>query len=441
MAQLVPFVGHWYSIKSIQEFSKDYLKPQEMLFKKYGDRVALARRPSIILLYHPDDIQHVLRTNHKNYLKSDELRELWPVLGRGLVTNDGDSWKKHRKAIAPEFSNTHMPAYHEIFVKHIAQFLREQKKQGKICLNPALSQLTYNIAGESFFGATVGESAETIYKSIDLVSEFAVKRMARPLNIPYSWKVPSHRHVHNTVAAMNEVVFGIINERVNDPDAAAKKDVLTRLTRIVGDTGQPMFSVEEIRDEVMTLLLAGHETTANALCWTFYLLGKYKDIQGRVREEVRSVMRDEIPTLEEIGQLKYTRQVLNESMRLFPPVPMLGRKAIGEDEVSGYRIPAGSRVNLSQYITHRHPEFWVEPEKFLPARFENENNIYPYSFFPFGGGPRECVGKQMAMMEAICVLASLVGSFEFELDSEDIHMRALITLRPSPDVMMAVSPV
>lgn len=441
MAQSIPFVGIWYSLKSVGEFSRNYLKPQEMLFKKYGDRVALSKVPSIILLYHPEDVQYVLKTNHKNYLKADELKELWPVLGKGLVTSDGEAWRKHRKAIAPEFSQSHMTSYHEIFVKHLEGFLRDHKNENTICLNSELSRLTYNIAGECFFGAVLGDSADTIYNGIEQVSEFAIKRIARPLNIPYAWKTPSHRRIHETVEAMNKVVFDIIFKRMSESEATDKKDVLTRLTRITGDTGRPMFSTEEIRDEVMTLLLAGHETTANALCWTFYLLGQSPDIQSKAREEVKLIVSGDVPTIEEIPKLKYLRQVFSESMRLYPPVPMVGRKAINKDEVNGYRVSKNSRVNLCQYITHRHPEFWAKPEEFFPEHFEDESQIYPYSYFPFGGGPRECVGRQMAMMEAICILGGLLKFFRFEQLTQNIVMRPLVTLRPSPDVTMKIQTV
>lgn len=429
----MPGPGLFETLGLVAKFRKSYLAPMDQLFAKYGDYVMFTGGRPVVMVSHPDGVEHVLKTNGKNYEKADDMKHLRPFLGNGLLTSNGEEWKEHRKIIAPEFQHKKIDTFFPIMVRHLKDMLTEWRTKSEFFdIAPSISRTTYGIAGECFFGAHVEDTANIVYNSIEIASMVAVKRMASPINWPSWMPFPSYLKSRRAVAEMNEIVFRIIDDRLAMPSDA--HDVLSRLTRT-------QMSREQIRDEVMTLLLAGHETTANALAWTLMLLGLHKKVQDNLRDEVLSVVSSEIPSLEELRTLRYTKMVLEESMRLFPPAATIGRKALAADEICGYAVPAGTNVNLSQWVTHRHPDFWEKPNDFHPERFANPNAHHPFAYFPFAAGPRECVGRNMAMVESIAMLAGMVRNFRFQLAESNISIKALITLRPHPGVFIKLTPV
>lgn len=433
-AKRMPGPGFAKSVALQFDFKRNYIYPLEKLFREYGDYVTFTGGPPVVVAYHPDAVEHVLRANHKNYVKAEDMKELHPVLGLGLLTSEGEAWREHRRIIAPEFQHKNVESFYPIMTRHLKSLLAEWRTAKEVIdLAPALSKTTYGIAGETFFGANVEETSEVVYKGIEVTSAVAVRRMASPLKWPRWLPFPSHLRSNKAIKEMNEIVFRIIDERVNNPRPDAH-DMLSRLTRV-------QLSREEIRDEVMTLLLAGHETTANALSWTLYLLGKRPKIQETLRDEVTAALADELPAFGELKNLRYTKMVFEESMRLFPPAATVGRQSLDADELGGYPIVKGTTVNLVQWVTHRHPEFWTEPNEFRPERFAKPEDHHPYAYFPFSAGPRECVGKNMAVVEGIALLAGLIRNFRFELAREEVAPRALITVRPDPGVFMRISKV
>lgn len=438
--QKMPRTNRLQSIFLGMRFRRNYLEPLDELFKTYGDYVDLAGPHPVIAAFHPAAVEHVLRTNSKNYLKAPDMQELKPILGEGLLTSEGSHWREHRKLIGPEFQLKKIESFYPIMTKHLRTLLKFWKSNDQVHdVAKDLSKTTYAIAGECFFGADVGDSAESIYRHIDLASPTIIRRMVSPWKLPLAWPLPSHRQLRRSVHELNSVVYKIIQTREANPSEA--QDILSRLMRMRNEAGEKHFTSEDVRDEVMTLLLAGHETTANTLSWTLYLLGLNPQIQAQAREEILAKVTDEVPTLSELRTLSYSKMVIEESMRLFPPAATIGRFNIESDELGGYPIRPNTVVNLSQWVTHRHPEFWTKPEDFHPERFAKSENIHPFAYFPFALGPRECVGKNMAVIETLAILAGLLRNFEFQLMKSDVKVKPLITIRPDPGVYMRILPL
>lgn len=431
---VMPGPGFFRSIAIGHASRKNYIPPLFQLFEEYGDFVEFHAFLPVIMLYHPDSVEYVLKTNQKNYPKADDMNELRPVLGNGLLTSEGEEWRSHRRVIAPEFQHKNMQGLYNIMTRHMERMVAEWRTfTPGVDLAPALSKATYGIAGECFFGTNVESTSKTVYDGIEASSEIAVRRMLMPFKPGYDWPLPSHLRMKRAVSSMNKVVFDIIDDRFAHPKSG--EDVLSRLIK----TGE--MSRDQIRDEVMTLLLAGHETTANALAWTLYLLGTHTDIQEKLRDEVSAACAGEIPALNELSKMPLAKMVFEESMRLFPPVAGIGRKNLEIDTIGGYAIKRGTKVNLVQWVTHRHPDFWERPNEFLPERFADPSKHHPFAYFPFGGGARECVGKNMAMMEGIALLACIVRNFRIHLMNHDVKPRPLITVRPDPGVIVRLESV
>lgn len=422
-------------------FRRNYLIPMDELFKLYGDYVGFKILGyNFGFVFHPDGIEHILKSNAKNYVKTDDMREMEIMLGKGLVTSEGEEWRHHRQLIGPEFQAKKNEGLYPIMQKHIRRMLESwTKERGPFNIAPHLSRSTYGIAGECFFGADLDDSALMVYHGIEVVSNFIVKRMSTLFPMPMWLPLPSHRRIKLAVERMDALVFKIIDDRLNNPSHA--HDILTRLTRIQNASGKPELSVKQIRDEVITLLLAGHETTANALAWTLYLLARHQKVQQDLRDELNAKVSGDIPTYEEIRELRFTRLVLEESMRLFPPVATIGRKNIEPDSIQGFDIPKGTNINLSQWVTHRHPDFWFKPDEFIPERFSNPAAHHQFAYFPFAAGMRECIGKNMALLEGVAYIAAMVKNYNFRLADHDVRVRPLITLRPDPGLTMFVQPV
>lgn len=411
-------------------FTRNYIDPMVELFDEYGDYVALnGLGPQVAFVFHPDGVEHIFKTHQKNFLKSEDLDHLKPVLGEGLLTSEGQLWKDHRRLIAPEFQHKRMEGFYPSIEKHTTKMLGEWRAlKDVVNVAPLVSKATYGIAGDCFFGSEVEDSASVVYEAVEIASRVAIRRMTRPWNLPLSLPIPPHLRLHKAMRELNSVVYGIINKRRGDE--AGRTDLLSRMLGV-------KLKENEVRDEVMTMLLAGHETTSNALAWTLYLLGRDPEVQGRLREELNAKVSGEMPTLEETKSLEYTRMVFEESMRLYPPAATVGRSVIEDDVIGGYRFKKGTKIALAQWVTHKHPAFWDEPMKFKPERFDGRNKHHPYAYFPFAMGPRECVGKTLAMLEGVAILAGIIKNFRVEgVAVPETRPLPLITVRPDPGVFL-----
>jgi cytochrome P450 len=389
-------------------------------------------RTDVYLMKHPDLIREVLVTRQHDFVKGQGLQWAKLFLGEGLLTSEGEFHTRQRRLAQPAFHRQRILSYGVAMTEHAAR-ARETWSEGQVLdLDREMMSITLAIVGKTLFDADVGGEADAIAESLrDVMVLFP--RFALPYRgLLHMLPLPSNRRFDRAVARLDATVYRIVAERRRDP--ADRGDLLSMLMLaedVEGDGGT--MSDRHLRDEVMTLFLAGHETTANALTWTFYLLSQNPEAEGRLHEELGRVLQGRLPAVDDLPALPFTEQVLAESMRLYPPAWGMGRRVLRDVELGGFHIPADSLVSVCQFVTHRDPRFWPDPLRFDPARFTPEAKAARprFAYFPFGGGARQCIGEPFAWMEGVLVLATLAQRWRFELlPGHRVEPQALITLRP-----------
>ncbi len=389
------------------------LETYEFIHKTYGDIVWMPwLNRETLFLYHPDYVLHVLKNHHTNYVKSDQYEHLKPLLGEGLLTSEGELWRSERRIMAKEFHpesiNAYVGSVKRITEDSLADLpLKDEEKEMDIA--PYFSRLTFQIAGEIFFGASVDQFSSEVNDSLNTQLDIVSKRMRRSWNIPLALPTSENLRARKSGGHLNSVVADIMKEKST---SERPHNVLSKLK---GAT--PPIPLNLIRDEVMTLLLAGHETTSNALMWTTYFLGLHTEWQIKIRDELKSLGKkaEDLERLD-LASLPLLKAILFESMRLMPPIPVIARKCIKEDVIAGLEIPAGTDVVCQQWITHRDERFWPEPLRFSPLRFINrEIKRDDFSYFPFAKGPRACIGEELSIVEAMMVLARFTQDYEWKM--------------------------
>jgi cytochrome P450 len=422
-----------FLLGSLIEVSRDWLGFYTNCADEYGDvvRVHLAHVP-VYLLVHPCDIETVLVTNAAKFTKSEDYRALARVLGRGLLTSEGDFWKRQRGLIQPAFHRQSILGYAEVMTRAAGRMLDSWKERGERNIHEDLMRVTLQIVGQCLYGAEVTDAAERVGHAMEVVTgRFLVNASLAMLfrfDIPVRFAIQEWRAIRE----LNEIIGGIIRERRSS--GQPREDLLDMLLRARDADGNPM-SDAQLRDEVMTLFLAGHETTAIALSWACYLVAQNPNIEAKLVEELQAVLGGRVPTPEDLPRLRYTEMVIKEAMRLYPAVWGIGRRAIGDCELGGYRVPAGSNIFILQWRTQRDSRFFPDPERFDPERWREDpvrsGKIPRFAYFPFGGGPRVCVGASFAMMEATLLLAMIQQRFHLEIVAgHPIELFASVTLRP-----------
>jgi cytochrome P450 len=301
--------------------------------------------------------------------------------------------------------------------------------------------VTLAIVSEAMFGTDVRGEARDVGGAVDVAMHVTMRRVARAFNLPPRWPTPENMRFARAIAALDGIVARMIAARRRDD--SRHDDLLAMLVALTdADTGERM-SDAQLRDEVMTVFLAGHETTASALTFTCYLLARHPEIAARVHDEVRRVVGDRPPTADDAKELTYTTMAVRESMRLYPPGWLFARSLIGDDTVGNWALPAGSWVMISSYVTHRRPDFWDEADAFRPERFEpaQVERRHKFAYFPFGGGPRLCIGQPMALLELQLLIAMVTQRFHLEVaPGEDLRLDPLVTLRPRGGLRMQARP-
>lgn len=419
---------------SLRAFAKDRLGFFEAA-ARLGDVVGfnLGGR-SFFLLAHPDAVKRVLVDNYPNYRKETRGQDLLrTVLGEGLVTAEGDTWKRQRRLSQPAFHKDLVASFAPLMVRATREALEGWQPGQELDVSEAMGRLTLTIVGRALMGTDLSDSASEVGAALTHVLNELSARSVSILDFFIGTEVPTlrNRRLKQAIATLDRVVDATIAERRRDP--SGHHDLLALLMAArdeEGGTGG--MSDRLLRDQIMTMILAGHETTANALTWTFYLLSKHPAVERRARAEVASVLGDRDATFEDAMRLRYVRAVIDESMRLFPPVWTLARSVVADDEIGGVKIPGGSFVFACQWITHRHPAIWDNPEGFDPERFLVESPDRPrFAYFPFGGGARQCIGNTFALMEAQLILATVLQSFRLDLlPGTRAEPEPLMTLRP-----------
>lgn len=420
------------------------------LFHEYGDAIRFRAVFNFYgyLFFHPDHYKHILQDNNRNYTKMPHpsLALLRPVVGNGLLTSDGDFWRRQRRLAAPAFHRRRIASFAGTMTAAADTMLESWHtlaQDGRpLDINEAMMHLTLEIVGKTLFSIDLTREADAVGEAFSVVNEEVARLTGIPFanigqKIPF---LPSTRKINQNTAVLTEVVNGIIQERRKSD--LETEDLLGMLMSARDEeTGEGM-SDQQLRDEVMTIMLAGHETTAVALAWTFYLLSEHPTVREELEAEMDGVLNGRLPNIDDVPTLTYTTMVLEESMRLYPPAYAIARWGNEPDEVGGYATPANAVITMSPYITHRHPEFWDDPERFDPQRFSPERKAERprYAYLPFGGGPRLCIGNNFAMTEAILLLASIVQRYRLTLlPGIPVELEPLITLRPKGKLMMTLS--
>ncbi len=424
--------GH-FLFGSMLEVSRDWLSCYARFAKEYGDIVYLrmAHVP-ICLLMHPRDIEYVLVTNSANFTKSADYRALASVLGRGLLTSEGEFWRGQRGLIQPAFRHENILAYVPIMTSVASRMLDSWADGEPRNVHADFMRLTLDIVAQCLFGAEVSGTAERVGKAMQVVTDRFITDASAALLFPFDIPDVFAWEKRRAIRELNGIINSIIRKR--RASAEPRRDLLNTLLSVRDADGQPMPEAQ-LRDELMTLFLAGHETTAIALSWTCFLLAQNPQVEAKLLEELRNVLGDRIPTLQDLPRLRYTEMVLKEAMRLYPAVWGLGRRAIAACEIGGYRIPAGTNIFMFQWLTQRDPRFFPDPQRFEPERWRKDpvrsGKIPRFAYFPFGAGPRVCVGASFAMIEATLLLAMPQQKCHLDLvPGHPIEILGSVTLRP-----------
>jgi cytochrome P450 len=423
--------GNWL-LGSLLEFRRDLLGFYERCARDYGDCVAFrlgSRR--VYLLSHPEHIEYLLATGARNFAKRTYvLNLLLPLLGNGLLTSDGDFWLRQRRLMQPAFGRQRIAGYSQAMVSRTLGMLERWRDGETRDLHAEMMRLTLEIVGETLFGADVSGDAQEVGEVLEVAMHNFIARWESALPVPAWLPTPGNLRYRRALRKLDRVIYRIIHQR--RAEGGRGEDLLSLLLR-AHDEGGGMTD-RQLRDEATTLFLAGHETTANALSWTWYLLARNPEVEAKLLAEVQNVLGGRPPTVADLPRLPYCERVVTESLRLYPPAYGFGRLAVRDCEVGGYRVPRGTTVIVSQWVTHRDPRFFEDPLAFRPERWAGDlhKRLPHYAYFPFGGGPRLCIGSNFAMLEAVLVLATVVARYHFTLlPDPPVVPRPVVTLRPA----------
>jgi cytochrome P450 len=391
------------------------------------------------MISHPDHIHQVTTELASKFHKDNDYKNprkgLARFLGSGLLTSDGEFWKRQRKLSAPAFHHKRIAAYAGTMVDYTDRLLREWQSNSRLDIAEEMTRLTMLIVAKALFNTDVSSEVERTGEAVEAIQRFMNSPRLLPTWIPTRLELAA-RHASND---LDEIVYRIINERRASGEDTG--DLLSMLLLAQDDEGKHMTD-KQARDEVVTLFLAGHETTANTMNWTWYLLAQYPEVEAKLHEELDRVLGGRLPTFEDLEHLKYTEMVIKESMRILPPVWVFSRVAIEDVEIGGYHIEKGSVVAPFTYALHHDPRWWENPETFDPERFspENEHKINRRAYLPFASGPRVCIGNGFAMMEARLILATIASRYRLSLaPGQQVEIMPRLTLNPKDGLPMTVT--
>ncbi|MFN2413876.1 MAG: cytochrome P450 [Pyrinomonadaceae bacterium] len=427
--------GLW-PVGQMYAFSRDPLTLLNGLARDYGDVARFKAGPqSVYLLSHPDYVRDLLVTNNARFKKGRALQRAKRLLGEGLLTSEGEFHRRQRRLAQPAFHRQRVAAYGRVMVEYAERVSARWRDGAEVDISEEMMRLTLAVVGKTLFDAEVESDADEVGASLTEVMNLFGYLMLPFSELLEKLPLPPQRRFLRARARLDAVIYRIIEERRRE--GRDRGDLLSTLLDAVDEEGDRTgMTNEQLRDEVMTIFLAGHETTANALTWAWYLLAQNPEAEARLHEELDGVLDGgRAPEPEDVPALRYTEMVVAETMRLYPPAWALGRLALEDHEVGGYLIPRGSLVLVSQYVIQRDPRFWPDPERFDPERWTPEAKAArpQFAYFPFGGGPRRCVGEGFAWTEAVLILATLARRWRARLvPGRAVELQPRITLRPGP---------
>lgn len=399
-------------------------KQTEFLFdswRKLGDVYELDLGViSIVLLNHPDYAQYILRDNPRNYAKGGDLWEnVREIIGDGLITSEGEYWRRQRHMIQPHFHRQHLAGLTTLMVEAIRDSLADWEASAQsgepFNIAKAFAHITMRVIVRSMFGNNLNETdANKMSIALEYVLDYVVKNMVAG-KIPQWIPVPGRKRYHEMLATADEFLYNMIEQRRREGNYG--NDLLSMFLNLADDETGEALTDKEIRDEVATIFLAGYETTSIAMTWACYMLTQHTDITTKLRTQVDTVLGKRLPQFEDLTQLTYPRMVMEETMRLYPPVFWLPRTTINDDVIGGYHIKAGQMIAAVPLTIHRHPDFWQNPDTFDPENFAPDaaKQRHPLAWMPFGAGQRLCIGRDFAMMEGALILAQVMQHYDFKL--------------------------
>jgi len=405
-------------IGSLIPVGRDRLGFMDRTARRYGDVARFRMGPREMYLFnHPDHARHVLHDRHANYHKGVGLVHAKRALGEGLLTSEGDLWRRQRRAVQPAFQRERLAAAATDIIDEADKLVaswRGQDPAEPVDVTHEMTRYTLAVLGRSLLGTDLSPH-QTIGDAFAVVQDQAMFEMMTLNAVPLWFPLPRNRRFRKARAELEALVNSMVDARAGryDPDG----DVVDRLLYLYRDETDEALKRRRLRDELVTLLLAGHETTSSTLGWTWSLMDRHPDVADRVRDEARAVLGDRKPTYEDLHDLRYTSMVVEEAIRLYPPVWLLTRQALEPDEIGGWPIQPGNDVLISPYTLHRNAEFWPDPERFDPERFTPDRvRARPkYAYLPFGAGPRVCVGSHLGMAEAVLVTAMVARELRLRL--------------------------
>ena len=428
-------------LKTPFEFAKNPLLFVEKGFTELGDTflVKMFRYP-ILVSRDPAVFRHVLQQNNKNYIKARAVAVLKLSLGNGLLTSEGDFWLRQRRLAQPAFHRERLQELFRTMGEITADFLKELEKsrnKSVVDIDAMMMGLTADIALKTLFSTITNEDKSKIYLQMNRSQEYIIQRVRRPYTIPFMGINGANNQFKADMDFFDKMVYGIIIERRKSN--VPQNDLLQLfLDSIDEETGERMTDTQ-VRDEAVTMFAAGHETSANGLNWLLLELSKQPEVVAKIRSEC--AIFEDVPTFQNLMSMPYTRQVVDESLRLFPPAWAVGREPLADDEVNGLQIKTNMSVFLPTYSLHRNPNIWQKPNEFNPENFSAENvkKRSKFDYLPFGAGARICIGQQFALMEMQMILASIIKKFSFEIDpANPSEMFPMIVLKPKNGLKMFV---
>jgi cytochrome P450 len=430
-----------YPFQFLIEIARNPLAMMVAMIRDHGDIAHYRIGPQHLFLFnHPDLIRDVLVTHQKNFHKSRGLERAKRLLGNGLLTSEDEFHLRQRRLAQPAFHRQRIAVYAATMTNYAERTRSGWTDGATVDIHTEMMRLTLGIVAKTLFDADVDSEAGEIGKAMTIAFESFNYAMLPFTEYLEKLPIPAVRRFNAARDRLDRTIYRMIGERrAGGEDRGDLLSMLLLAQDTEGDgTGM---SDEQLRDEALTIFLAGHETTANALTWTWYLLSQHPDVEARLHAELDATLDGRLPAYEDLPQLPYTRRVLAESMRLYPPAWAIGRRAIESFEVRGFNVPAGSVILMSQYIMHRDPRFFPDPERFDPERWTSEAQTERprFSYFPFGGGARVCIGEQFAWMEGILLLAALAQKWRMHLvPGQVVELQPLITLRPKYGMTMTL---
>ncbi len=431
-----------YPGQYIVEIARNPLAMMIAMNRDYGDIVHWKIGPQHIYLFsHPDLIRDVLVTHQKNFHKSRGLERAKRLLGNGLLTSEGDFHLRQRRLAQPAFHRQRIAAYAGTMADYAGRTSARWRDGDTLDMHAEMMRLTLGVVSKTLFDADVDSEAGEIGDALTTAFESFNLAMLPFTELLEKLPLPAVRRFNAARDRLDSTIYRMIAERRgSEVDRGDLLSMLLMATDAEGDGGG--MDDTQLRDEALTIFLAGHETTANALTWTWYLLSQHPEVEARMHAEIDSALQGRAPAYEDLAALPYTRMILAESMRLYPPAWAVGRRALQSFDASGFIIPAKSVVLMSQYIMHRDPRYFPDPDQFDPERWTPEAQAArpKFSYFPFGAGTRICIGEQFAWMEGILLIAALAQRWRMRLEPDQlVEVQPLITLRPRHGMRMVLT--